>query len=317
MYLVSLSAHLESVRIQSSYPFIVIFYNHRASVISFSYRPSPSSFSPGSQEGVHDKRGKAQPCQARQLRRDRMLRARRMPRKLACRCKGTIDIIYGFFPIKLRCHQDFFRPIVTPFELQLALQPSPMWTGEYVLDFDEVLTRVPPAPSLDNDEEADPDRPVFSLVTGRYRHAKRYGGWAALVSSSDSFFVKTLRHRSRWDTCPSVVINRTYLQGSGWHGHNAQGQCCRHALSSLYAIHWTESSLKKVNSCNHARSVVSRHVLGLIRLASFNKDGPVSREGMVTTIVPRMPDDTIDCVKIYRDVEQTAMLRLASTLRNI
>jgi len=71
--------------------------------------------------------------------------------------------------------KDFFRPIVTPFELQLALQASPMWTGEYMLDFDEVLTRGPLMTSPDDDEEADLDRPVFSLVTGRYRHAKRYG----------------------------------------------------------------------------------------------------------------------------------------------
>ncbi|KAI0271164.1 putative diphthamide synthesis protein-domain-containing protein [Russula aff. rugulosa BPL654] len=71
--------------------------------------------------------------------------------------------------------KDFFRPIVTPFELQLALQPSPTWTGEYVLDFDEVLTRGASKPSSDQDEEGDPDRPMFSLLTGRYRHAKRYG----------------------------------------------------------------------------------------------------------------------------------------------
>jgi len=72
--------------------------------------------------------------------------------------------------------KQFFRPIVTPFELQLALRPSPTWTGEYVLDFDEVLTRGSPRSSPDNeDEESDPDRPLFSLVTGRYRHAKRYG----------------------------------------------------------------------------------------------------------------------------------------------
>lgn len=45
-----------------------------------------------------------------------------------------------------------------------------------MLDFDSVLTRGPPVPSSDNDEESDPDRPVFSLATGRYRHAKRYGG---------------------------------------------------------------------------------------------------------------------------------------------
>ena len=71
-------------------------------------------------------------------------------------------------------NQEFFRPIVTPFELQLALQPSRTWTGEYVLDFDEVLTRGAPKPSSSEDDDAD--SPVFSLVTGKYRHAKRYGG---------------------------------------------------------------------------------------------------------------------------------------------
>ena len=73
----------------------------------------------------------------------------------------------------------------------------------------------------------------------------------------------------------------------------------------------------QVHSCSHARSVVWRHVRGLIRLASFNKDGPVSREGMATIIELRMPEGTIDCAKIYRGVEQTAILRLASTSRNI
>ena len=55
------------------------------------------------------------------------------------------------------------------------MQSSPNWTGEYVLDFDQVLAR---QHSQDQEEEDgdDPDRPVFSLVTGKYRHAKRYGG---------------------------------------------------------------------------------------------------------------------------------------------
>jgi diphthamide biosynthesis protein 2 len=45
-----------------------------------------------------------------------------------------------------------------------------------VLDFDEVLARGASKPSSDQDEEGDPDRPIFSLLTGKYRHAKRYGG---------------------------------------------------------------------------------------------------------------------------------------------
>jgi len=60
-----------------------------------------------------------------------------------------------------------------------------------MLDFDEVLTRGPPVPSPGDDEEADSDRPVFSLVTGRYRHAKRYGGGYLSYFLLFSFFVES------------------------------------------------------------------------------------------------------------------------------
>ncbi len=67
------------------------------------------------------------------------------------------------------------RPIVTPFELELALT-SKSWTGDYVLDFTTLLTtsdfgqdHVDPSLS-DHDEEG----PVFSSVTGKYRTPKRY-----------------------------------------------------------------------------------------------------------------------------------------------
>ncbi|KAJ6632488.1 putative diphthamide synthesis protein-domain-containing protein [Mycena sp. CBHHK59/15] len=81
--------------------------------------------------------------------------------------------------------KDFLRPIITPYELELALQAVPTWTGRYVLDFERLLaegTDAEPAPDADADadadadsDDADPDQPVFSLVTGKYRHAKRYG----------------------------------------------------------------------------------------------------------------------------------------------
>ena len=35
--------------------------------------------------------------------------------------------------------KEFLRPIVTPFELEVALRPTQEWTGRYVLDFDELL----------------------------------------------------------------------------------------------------------------------------------------------------------------------------------
>jgi len=74
--------------------------------------------------------------------------------------------------------KDFLRPIVTPFELEISLQSEQSWTGKYVLDFEKILAGNPPQESTgeDRDPNQDPDQPVFSLVTGKYRHAKRYGG---------------------------------------------------------------------------------------------------------------------------------------------
>ncbi|KAF9478781.1 diphthamide biosynthesis protein [Pholiota conissans] len=95
--------------------------------------------------------------------------------------------------------KDFLRPIVTPYELEVALQAEQSWTGSYVLDFGRLLSdakdvadSTPAAPSRtsiengdanttpsdqeDDNNESDDDQPVFSLITGTYRHAKRYGG---------------------------------------------------------------------------------------------------------------------------------------------
>lgn len=35
--------------------------------------------------------------------------------------------------------QEYLRPIITPYELELALQPEPTWSGKYVFDFEEIL----------------------------------------------------------------------------------------------------------------------------------------------------------------------------------
>lgn len=64
---------------------------------------------------------------------------------------------------------------MTPFELELALT-SKTWTGDYVLDFTTLLSASTFGqdfvdPSLSED---DADGPVFSSVTGKYRHPKRY-----------------------------------------------------------------------------------------------------------------------------------------------
>lgn len=78
-------------------------------------------------------------------------------------------------------HQDFYRPIITPYELEVALQAEQSWTGKYVLDFEKILAKYgytheeTNSIGRDRNEDEDEDSPVFSLVTGKYRHAKRFG----------------------------------------------------------------------------------------------------------------------------------------------
>ncbi|EJF62071.1 diphthamide biosynthesis protein [Dichomitus squalens LYAD-421 SS1] len=77
--------------------------------------------------------------------------------------------------------KEFLRPIVTPYELEVALRPTQEWTGRYVLNFEELLREGQAesegaSVSAFLEGPADPDQPVFSLVSGKYRHAKRYGG---------------------------------------------------------------------------------------------------------------------------------------------
>lgn len=79
--------------------------------------------------------------------------------------------------------KEFYKPIVTPYELQLALSSSDdAWTGEYKTDFREVLPAIAKTSQALDDEEAaeagsghdsEDDKPYFSLVTGTYKSSVR------------------------------------------------------------------------------------------------------------------------------------------------
>ncbi|KAJ8655646.1 diphthamide biosynthesis protein 2 [Lichtheimia ornata] len=68
--------------------------------------------------------------------------------------------------------KEFYRPIVTPFELELAVVRSKEWTGDYITDFSKLLPNVRTDGFSYQDEEQDDvssdEEPHFSLVTGRY-----------------------------------------------------------------------------------------------------------------------------------------------------
>ncbi|XP_015926252.1 2-(3-amino-3-carboxypropyl)histidine synthase subunit 2 [Parasteatoda tepidariorum] len=64
--------------------------------------------------------------------------------------------------------RDFYQPIVTPYELEIALNQAREWTGDYITDFSEILPGaahyVPLCKSYENTD--------VSLVTGRLRHTE-------------------------------------------------------------------------------------------------------------------------------------------------
>lgn len=89
-------------------------------------------------------------------------------------------------------YKDFLKPIVTPWELEVALDERKWITGgdsgQYTLDFANVLEdsqrteqtdgkKDSPTNDLDNGngEENDDEAPIFSTVTGKYRYRRRYG----------------------------------------------------------------------------------------------------------------------------------------------
>ncbi|KAF9366344.1 Diphthamide biosynthesis protein 2 [Mortierella sp. NVP85] len=91
--------------------------------------------------------------------------------------------------------KEFYRPIVTPYELEIALSKSREWTGEYITDFQQLLpedgqigvdkvkisqTQLDAASDRENedglsDQDSDEDEvPHFSLVTGQLKQSRTY-----------------------------------------------------------------------------------------------------------------------------------------------
>ncbi|CUM65104.1 uncharacterized protein PRCAT00002730001 [Priceomyces carsonii] len=72
-------------------------------------------------------------------------------------------------------NQEYYKPIVTPYELFLALSEELEWTGQWVTDFRRVLEDFEAEQNKDKThrEEVDPDAPEFNPVTGQYVSTSR------------------------------------------------------------------------------------------------------------------------------------------------
>lgn len=75
---------------------------------------------------------------------------------------------------------DFYKPIITPYELTMALNIEVTWTGKWVTDFqkaataiDESLEQLGCVEETTVDDEKDEDAPEFDAVTGKYVSTSR------------------------------------------------------------------------------------------------------------------------------------------------
>lgn len=94
------------------------------------------------------------------------------PAKLANFLEVDIFVLVACAQNSLLDSSDFYRPVVTPYELELACNPAREWTGNYLTDFRDLLpgacahVELPPAVPA---AEVIPD---ISLITGEMRAAQ-------------------------------------------------------------------------------------------------------------------------------------------------
>lgn len=67
-------------------------------------------------------------------------------------------------------NNEYFKAIVTPYELLLALSDELTWTGKWVTDFKSILGDLgeEPEEKKETGEDSDEDEPVFDPVTGQF-----------------------------------------------------------------------------------------------------------------------------------------------------
>ena len=112
--------------------------------------------------------------------------------KLANFIEVGVYVLLGSCEHSILDAKDFYRPVVTPYELHLALTPGAEWTGEYILDYGRLLPRLleneddddeeevkkPDNAAVDaaeDDDEEDEVLPEFSLLSGRLISRQRNG----------------------------------------------------------------------------------------------------------------------------------------------
>ncbi|EAU81544.2 diphthamide biosynthesis protein 2 [Coprinopsis cinerea okayama7 len=140
------------------------------------------------------------------------------PSKLANFLEVECFVLVACPENKVADAKEFLRPIITPFEPEVALSKEVRWDGTYKLDFASILPSSPPSPGStplsssatnevegeggeeEEEEEEDPDTPHFSLVSGKLVNSRLYP-----ASSSSSSHQPSSTNGELVQTNPSAL----------------------------------------------------------------------------------------------------------------
>ncbi|KAI9559350.1 hypothetical protein GHT06_016139 [Daphnia sinensis] len=106
-------------------------------------------------------------------------------------------------------NEEFYRPVITPYEFEIAVNSSRTWTGDYITDFRQILPDAAgyvPLTALSQDQEAD-----VSLVSGQMRHV-------ALEGLDDDFSASFDQISHRTPNLSVLPVGSDFLKQRGWSG---------------------------------------------------------------------------------------------------
>ncbi|XP_033636616.1 2-(3-amino-3-carboxypropyl)histidine synthase subunit 2-like isoform X1 [Asterias rubens] len=112
--------------------------------------------------------------------------------------------------------QEFYKPVVTPFEMEIACNRAREWTGDYVTDFRQLLPGASKHVELPSDDSGPDSTADVSLITGKVRSMKT----AEDISGESTTAVM---RRDEDMTVSTVHTNAgEFLAGRSWQGLEQQ-----------------------------------------------------------------------------------------------
>uniref|UniRef100_A0A8C8RZS4 2-(3-amino-3-carboxypropyl)histidine synthase subunit 2 n=1 Tax=Pelusios castaneus TaxID=367368 RepID=A0A8C8RZS4_9SAUR len=133
------------------------------------------------------------------------------PAKLANFLEVDVFVLVACPQNSLLDSRDFHRPVVTPYELELACNPAREWSSHYVTDFRDLLPGGRAHVSFPDQVPGEGDVPDVSLITGELRGA-------CLSSAPASSSSAALACRNPALALAEVSPAASFLESRSWRG---------------------------------------------------------------------------------------------------